>query len=107
MKLLTAEIKKRLPKLRSTENIPKDKMVFVTKFFTPDAQWTWYVLEGEEQEDGNWIFFGYVSGLESEWGYFDLASLQEARGPLGMPIARDRFFVNVLVKNVLPREEWE
>ena len=35
-----------------------------TKFFTPDSNWTWYVTEGETEED-DFRFFGYVCGMGS------------------------------------------
>jgi len=54
------------------------------KFFTPDAQWTWYASE----YDGDDIFFGLVSGLELEFGYFSLKELQEIKGLMGLPIER-------------------
>ena len=45
MVLLTKEIENDLPKLYSTENIAtKDKIVKI-KFFTPDSNWSWYVVE--------------------------------------------------------------
>lgn len=58
------------------------------KFFTPDAQWTWYASEF----DGEDIFFGLVVGLENELGYFSLKELQSVRGPLGLLIERDLHF---------------
>ena len=67
-----------------------DPIGFV-KFFTPDSNWTWYATEGSE-EDGDFVFFGYVCGFENEFGYFRLSELQEARGPLGLAIERDLYF---------------
>jgi len=86
MKLLTKEIKKRLPALGSTAN-EKDPMVQV-KFFTPDSNWTWYGIEFDSED----IFFGYVKGLENELGTFSLRELKELKGPLGLSIERDRYF---------------
>jgi hypothetical protein len=43
MKLLTAELRTRLPRLYSQEKVP-DPIVHA-KFFTPDSNWTWYVTE--------------------------------------------------------------
>jgi hypothetical protein len=57
-------------------------------FFTPDSNWTWYASEF----DGEDIFFGLVSGFEVELGYFSLKEMQEARGPMGLPIERDLHF---------------
>ena len=58
------------------------------KYFTPDANWTWYPTEF----DGRDLFFGLVDGLEAELGYFSLRELQEVRGGLRLPIERDLDF---------------
>ena len=89
MQLLTKELRAQLPKLYEQEG-SSDPTVYA-KFFTPDSGWTWYVTEGQE-DDGNFRFFGYVVGFESEWGYFVLSELQAARGKLGLPIERDLYF---------------
>jgi hypothetical protein len=90
--LLTKAIEKQLAKasLYSTEKETVKKII--VKFFTPDSSWTWYAVEGEKQEDGDWLFFGLVDGHEMEWGYFTLSELKEARGNLGLHIERDRYF---------------
>lgn len=89
MKLLTAEIREKLPPLYSQEN-NADPTIWV-KFFTPDSSWTWYATEGGV-EGRDFLFFGYVVGFEPEWGYFALSELQSIRGKLGLPIERDRHF---------------
>ena len=89
MKLLTAELRAQLPPLYAQDGA-KDHMVYA-KFFTPDANWTWFVIEGEPDVD-DFRFFGYVIGLEEEWGYFSLKELTSTRGPLGLPIERDLYF---------------
>ncbi len=89
MKLLTEELKKKLPRLYSQEN--DSNPVVHCKFFTPDSNWTWFVTEGEPEGD-DFRFFGYVRGLEDEWGYFLLSELEAARGPLKLPIERDLYF---------------
>lgn len=78
-----------LPKLYEQEG-SSDPTVYA-KFFTPDAGWTWYITEGQEAE-GDFRFFGYVIGLESEWGYFVLSELESVRGRLGLPIECDLCF---------------
>jgi hypothetical protein len=85
MNLLPAHIRKQLPKLYATEHVKPADKIAVVKFFIPDASWSWYVCEF----DGRDTFFGFVIGLEAEWGYFSLAELQSVRGPLGLPIERD------------------
>ena len=76
-------VRQQLPALYSTENEPDPLMV--VKFFTPDSGWTFYASEF----DGEDTFFGWVDGLDQELGYFSLAELQTARGPIGLPIKRD------------------
>jgi len=95
MKLLTEKIKKAIPPLYGpeTEFGCKDPR-FVCKFFDPCGSWTWYVLEGEELDDGDWRFYGLVDGFEKEWGYFLLSELESVRGPLGLGIERDMYFEN-------------
>ncbi len=93
MKLLKEEIKNRLPKLYSQED-EADPICFL-KFFTPDAQWTWYICEGEKQEDGDWLFFSKVISPimpEGELGYVSLSELKTVRGALGLPVERDLYF---------------
>ena len=92
-KLMTKDIMRKLPPLYSTESTPlKDKRVIV-KFFTPDSNWTWYAVEGSQEND-DWRFFGLVDGFCKEWGYFMLSELANARGPLGLKIERDMHFGN-------------
>ena len=89
-KLLPKEIRDEIPPLYGNEDV--DDPIVVCKFFTPDSNWTWFVLEGEEQEDGDWLFFGLVFGFEDELGYFTLSELEGAKGPHGMSIERDKRF---------------
>jgi len=90
MQLLTAAIKKRIPALYSTEG--RDIKPIIVKFFTPDGDRTWFVVEGKEGENGDWLFYGWVIGQYREWGYFTLHSLQAIRGGLDLPVERDRHF---------------
>lgn len=78
MQLMTQEIAEQLPPLGSTEHIPLEEKIVVCKFFTPDSSWSWYACEF----DGRDLIFGYVVGLEAEWGYFSLQELQSVSGPL-------------------------
>jgi hypothetical protein len=87
MELLDGEGRALLPPLYSGEKLGLQAIASV-KFFTPDSGWTWYPTEF----DGEDLFFGLVSGLAVELGYFSLAELEEVRGPLGLPIERDLYF---------------
>lgn len=99
MQLLTQELRRSLPPLYSQEH-NKDPTVYI-KFFTPDAGWTWWVTEGSPDGD-DFRFFGFVHGLEYEWGYFMLSELEAARGRLGLPIERDLYFKPGPFHDVVP-----
>jgi hypothetical protein len=89
MKLLTKEIRASLPSLGEQKSAA-DPIAHV-KFFTPDGGWTWYAAEGSQDGD-EFLFFGYVVGVEAEWGYFSLSELESIRGALGLPVERDLYF---------------
>ena len=88
MKLLTQADRKKLPRLYGTEGIRVEDKILRVKFFTPTSNWTWYGVEF----DGNDRFFGYVEGVENEWGYFSLKELSEVKGPMGVGIERDKYW---------------
>jgi hypothetical protein len=101
MELLPAEVRARLPKLGAQEG--NSEPIVHVKYFTPGANWTWYATEGEEAE-GDFRFFGYVFGMDGEWGIFTLSQLQSACVPLGMSIERDLHFTPAPLSEVLARE---
>ena len=80
MKLLTAELRAKLPTLYSQEK-SEDPTVHA-KFFCPWSNWTWFVTEGKPEED-DFLFFGYVIGQDEEWGYFVLSELESVNSPAG------------------------
>ena len=98
MKLLTQKIIKELPALYSQEKKGGDAMV-VVKFFTPDANWTWFATEFDPKEG---IFFGLVDGLDKELGNFSLIDLETVRGPIGLPIERDLYWTPKTLKEIAP-----
>lgn len=95
MMLLTKEIKEQLQKQRPQANSTDPDCIL--KFFTPDAQWTWYCTEGKKEKylvggKEEWTFFGkVVSDMcpEGELGYTALSELMKVRGALGLPVERD------------------
>lgn len=87
--LLTKEILKRLPALGATEELSLDDHVLQVKFFDPYGSWTWYGIEYDPEERR---FFGYVIGLENEWGYFSLTELEELKFCGVSRIERDYYF---------------
>src|SRR5580700_3137963 len=99
MALLTDNLRARLPPLYAQEN-EADPVVYA-KFFLPGTAWTWYVTEGSQQE-GDYLFFGFVVGLESEFGYFLLSELESVRNGLGLGVERDLYFTEGKLTDVVP-----
>jgi hypothetical protein len=104
MQLLTNELRAKLPKLYAQED-NTNPTVYI-KFFTPDAAWTWYVTEGQE-EDHDFTFFGYTHGHCLEAGHFSLRELLSTRGPSGLAVERDLHFDPAPRSEVKKRERLE
>ena len=96
MQMLTEENKKYMGK-RDDDAKAKAKAK-VIKFFVPWSNGSWYVTEGEEESNGDWLFFGFVVGMEREWGKFRLSELTSVTGPMGLKIERDRLFNTPVTK---------
>jgi len=86
MKLLTQELRKKLPALGATEH--QENPAVILKLFTPDSNWTWYITEFDQKD----TFFGLVVGFEVELGYISLSELEATTGPLGLHVERDLYF---------------
>lgn len=91
--ILTEEDKASLPKLYATEH-DEEKLVRL-KLFVPWNQWTFFILEGQEEgdeEEKDFRMFAYVVGQDNELGYVSLNELEEIRGPGGLTIEKDLYF---------------
>ncbi len=88
MELLPTELREQLPKLYEQEE--SEAQIVYVKYFFPAGNWTWFVTEGEAKGD-DFLFFGYVIGLEEEWGYFTLKQLEEINIH-GLTVERDLYF---------------
>ena len=97
MKLLTEEIRKKLPPLYSQDG-KGGKAVALVKYFTPSSSWTWYASEF----DGEDTFFGLVDGQFKELGYFNLSELESVSGPMGLPIERDLYWQPKTLEEIAP-----
>ena len=97
MQLLTKEIRRKLPPLGSQDG-KGGKAIAHVKFFTPDSNWTWWATEFDGQD----TFFGLVEGHFKELGYFSLAELQSARGPMGLAIERDLHWTPKTLAEIAP-----
>jgi hypothetical protein len=99
MRLLDDQLRARLPPLYSQE-AEAEPMVYA-KFFLTGTGWSWYVTEGGAQDD-DFLFFGFVIGMESEFGYFLLSELESVRNRLGLPVERDLAFREGRLTEVVP-----
>jgi len=97
MKLLTEEIRRKLPPLYSQDGKGGEAVAWV-KYFTPSSSWTWYGVEF----DGKDTFFGLVDGHCKELGYFSLSELESIRGPMGLPIERDLYWQPKTLEEIAP-----
>ena len=97
MKLLTQELLKQLPPLgHSIES--KEEPQAIVKWFTPDANFTWYVAEYNPE---NGLCWGLVDGFAKEFGYFTIREIEALRGPLKLPVERDWSFDPVNINSLL------
>jgi len=87
-KLIPQTLLSDIPALYETEGV-SNPLCYV-KLLTPDSNWTWFIME--ISKDDNQTCFGYVVGLDSELGFFSLAEIESAHGPLGLAVERDIWF---------------
>lgn len=90
-KMLTKEIEKKLPPLRSQEDKDPSEVRVYLKVFNPYGGGRWYVTEYDAAER---LGFGYVTGLgDDELGYISLEELEGVRvGPFKLPLERDQWW---------------
>lgn len=98
--LLSKEQLTNIPKLYETEDI-SDPLCHI-KLFTPDANFTWFIIEVSIDED---VCYGYVEGYESELGYFSLLEVQSLRGKLNLPVERDESFKPTKLSEIRRKEK--
>ncbi len=87
-KLVTKADARKIPALRTTSELGDAATAWI-KIFNPTGRETWFVTEFEP-ETGD--AFGLVIGQETEIGYFNLYELGCARGKMGLPMERDKWF---------------
>jgi len=97
MKLLTDKQRKQVPMIFTQPRIGGDAIAYI-RFFTPDANWVWYVTEYDKKD----VLFGFVVGTYKELGYFRLSDLEKLRGPHGLPVQRDHNWKPKKLKEIDP-----
>jgi len=97
MKLLTKEIRKKLPGLLAQDDKGDEAIAYV-KFFTPWGKCSWYAIEF----DGADTFFGVVAGDYDylEYGTFSLSALMAIKGVCGLKVERDKLFYPMPVSKI-------
>ena len=73
----------------------------VVKYFNPCGRGTWLITEGEKQDNGDWLLFGYCNLFEWEWGYVSLSELESVRLPFGLTIERELYITGGKVKDYI------
>ena len=97
MKLLTKELRRKLPPLYSQDG-KGGKAIARVKYFSPSGSWSWFGVEF----DGEDRFFGLVDGHFKELGYFSLSELESVNGPMGLPIERDLYWKPKTLEEIAP-----
>ena len=108
MKFITKALEKKFKKYPLRSQADEEDPLVIAKFFNPYGSGTWYVFEAELQEDGTYLFYGYVDLLYGEFGYFTSAELQGIDVPLKIngktlgygKIERDMYFEPVRFSEV-------
>lgn len=87
---MTKELERKFETIGSQEGNGKDSEV-VVKYFNPCGAGTWLIVDGEKQEDGDWLLFGMCHIFEWEWGSVLLSELENYKSPFGLGIERDLY----------------
>lgn len=89
MKMITAEIASKAPRLYETDG-KGSEAVAVAHFFSRLNGWDWYMTE-YDPETGT--AFGYVCGLDRELGYFSIREFEQINADMGFcAIERDMYW---------------
>jgi hypothetical protein len=109
MKLLPDDLLRKLEAqdpVKIGHELSQEEELVIAKFFTPDANWTWYAVSASpDPETGDVQLFGLVDGLEQELGYFWLSQLKEVRGKLGLPVERDLYWEPIPLNRLMEELE--
>ena len=73
----------------------------VVKYFNLCGAGTWLITEGEKQENGDWLFYGYCHLFEWELGYVMLSESEDVTFPFGLKIKREQHITGGKVKDYI------
>ncbi|MBW8015107.1 MAG: DUF2958 domain-containing protein [Planctomycetes bacterium] len=111
MMLLTKALEKKLPSfselLKELEKLDSnsDEITAYIKFFTPFPRcmwgticdWRWYAVAWDAETKA---FYGWVDGIESEWGWFSLEEIKSIRVTGELGVERDLSFTPKKMKDI-------
>jgi len=60
------------------------ELVPILEMWESYSGWYWFITEYADKKDPDWCF-GFVVGLEDEWGYIDKSELRSLRGVWKVP----------------------
>ena len=100
--LMTKELEAKLKDypIGSQDGLGEEAEVLV-KYFIPCGAGSRLITEGEQQEHGDWLLFGYMHIFEWEWGYIMLSELESVQLPFGLKIERELYATGGKVKDYL------
>lgn len=100
------QIEDKFPKLRYNDLKRKraEDTPIICKFFDPTGSWTWYVTEAEKRGEEDFLFFGFVRGIENELGYFTLSELRSVKGRMGLGIEMDIHFGKHMLSEAMEKQ---
>lgn len=81
-----------LPNIKEVDN--QENPLAIAHF--SNGKWDWYVLGGEELDNGDFYLFGFVNGIEKELGFFTLHEI------LKNGAIHDENFIHVGVFDIYP-----
>ena len=101
MKLLTKQLRRRLPALYANEKnkTPTEDIITYARYFGMWTNWVWYACEASKDGD---LMYGFVIGHYPEWGYFRVSELEAIRGPGGLRIERELSFHAQKISHAAP-----
>jgi hypothetical protein len=90
MMYLPQSIRDKLPPIGAHDGKDPATIPIIVKYFSLLNGWAWYATEGEQREE-DFIFYGFVRGIENEMGYFTLSDMMTCRNGIHV-IERDLYF---------------
>lgn len=117
MKLITKALEKKLPTLSEIDKIfgemdgNHDELTCHACFFTPTSRpfygtvcdWYWYAVA---YDPINKLFFGWVDGIDCEWGYFSLDELENVELPFYLSVERYSYWPSRKMKDIAEYQQW-